>query len=954
MRKAMLVLLAGFAFAACDVERSFMGVEGGSSPLLPQADVGAFVGGASAADAAGVATLSMAFAWDGGAAAARQAVGADGGQIEGGVGVGKLRNCFQLILVDLSAPGRIWDFDERMSAAGDPRPRLQVGFLTGHTYGILVLMGHREGSEPPSLLASGFLKKSLAAGENGLVMPLTPIVVGAEFARYGDSSDVRRCGRLARTVGLDANTVYALVYTLGSASRYAGGRPGDALRVVSGDGVAPLREADKAAFHGLDDWVPADGLRLVSNFARYSFNPAGAAADVPDWYGAVRGGRCTNGVATYTVETGQAGLTAGSVFFNMVYAPFGLGDFAANWKDARKFSKPLAALPLWALRNGVNDAVQDEGTDFGAYDGTASHNGNGALSVGVADPEAPLAGLFEDDNPWPIGGPGAYWQDDGADAGDAKPTLQEALTRLNAALAAAGNRYGHYRIRVRGATAARAWSTDGADLSANRYPHITGANMLGNRKAGTGTAALSIVGVGSSTGPGPAAAVALREPGNLICLAPGAKLELAVDGVKLQGIAGAGHTVGPYAATVPATAAIVIPANPYNTTDDNNTALVYVGRGNVFEMLGGAELTGNWNSGAAGAAGRGGGAQVVGGVFRMTGDDAAVRHNYAGLCGGGVHLHGKGSTGLMSGAAVQISGNASGGGGGGAYVDGDASFVMEGENARISGNASDGAGGGAHIAGGASFTMRGSDSAISGNASASGGGGGAYATGGARFTMSGTASRISGNQAVGSGAAGGGVNSIGGAYFTMEAGEISGNPTGGAQPQFYGDRAGSIWPAGVHGSVHINGVPGHEFDMDAPAGGEMYATGSLGGTTYPNLNPATSVSAANWWEAHQSAGTVIRAAPAGASGGASGGTPGGAPSAILVSGITLDKTSVMLDPPSYPVHSTTLTATVTPANATNPTLSWSSSNPTGVSVGSPVVGADGKVSVTVTALVTGA
>jgi hypothetical protein len=34
--------------------------------------------------------------------------------------------------------------------------------------------------------------------------------------------------------------------------------------------------------------------------------------------------------------------------------------------------------------------------------------------------------------------------------------------------------------------------------------------------------------------------------------------------------------------------------------------------------------------------------------------------------------------------------------------------------------------------------------------------------------------------------------------------------------------------------VSIDGTPGNEFDMDAPTGGDMYATGFLGGTTYPN------------------------------------------------------------------------------------------------------------------------
>jgi hypothetical protein len=400
---------------------------------------GGFEGATSAAGPDGTASLRMTFRWaDGsGGEPARSAAGADGAQIQAGVGT--LRNFFQMILVDVSARDQIWDFDERMSIPGEARPTLTVGFLPGRTYGILILMGHKAGADaPPTLLASGYAMKTLEAGVNALEMPLVPIVVGAAFTHYANPQDVRQPGRLARTVGLDANAVYALVCTLGSATRYAGGRPGDALREVTGDGAAPLREADKAACHGRDDWMPPDGLHLVANYARYSFNPAGQASDVPDWY-EKNGGHGTNGVATYTVEAGQASDVAGSVYFNMVYAPFGLKALN-NWKDRGKFSHPVADVPLWIIRNGLNDAPQNADTNFGVYDGTASYNANGALSVGVAAAggvAAQGAGLYEDNNPWPI------------DAG-----LAGAPTDLTAALAfldgkGAQGAYGGYTVRLR-------------------------------------------------------------------------------------------------------------------------------------------------------------------------------------------------------------------------------------------------------------------------------------------------------------------------------------------------------------------------------------------------------------------------------------------------------------------------------------------------------------------------
>jgi hypothetical protein len=92
------------------------------------------------------------------------------------------------------------------------------------------------------------------------------------------------------------------------------------------------------------------------------------------------------------------------VYFNLVYAPFGFADFATSWKDAPKFSSRVEELPTWIIRNGVKDDEQNAGTDFAAYDGTPAHNGNGAVSVGVAAANPHRYGLFEDNNSWPIAG----------------------------------------------------------------------------------------------------------------------------------------------------------------------------------------------------------------------------------------------------------------------------------------------------------------------------------------------------------------------------------------------------------------------------------------------------------------------------------------------------------------------------------------------------------------------
>ena len=75
---------------------------------------------------------------------------------------------------------------------------------------------------------------------------------------------------------------------------------------------------------------------------------------------------------------------------------------------------------------------------------------------------------------------------------------------------------------------------------------------------------------------------------------------------------------------------------------------------------------------------------------------------------------------------------------------------------------------------------------------------------------------------------------------------------------------------------------------------------------------------------------------------------------LAVSGVTLDKTelSLSLNADGEPAATTQLTATLAPANATNTTLHWSSTDPTVVSVsaGEAVVDSEGKSTVTLTML----
>jgi hypothetical protein len=362
--------------------------------------------------------------------------------------------------------------------------------------------------------------------------------------------------------------------------------------------------------------------------------------------------------------------------------------------------------------------------------------------------------------------------------------------------------------------------------------------------------------------------VALREQGNLVYLAAGAKLEVAVDNVILKGLS-AGHTEanGTDIKIAPATVPIDIPAS--SPAIDNNVALVYVGQGNTFEMLGSADLTGNYNASTTSPAGRGGGAAIYGGIFRMTGDDSSVHHNYSGYRAGGVYSYGDGVLAqiIMAGENAEISFNATGddlaGGsailatgdtdpakasyfamtgnhakirgnqgrnGGGMQLYGAGSTgLMSGRYAQISGNTGTTSGGGLYVGGGAQFTMSGDNAAISGNKSATTGGG-LYVSSGSQFTMSGENAAISGNEAT---TAGGGMYVTGsGSQFTMsgENATISGNKSVTLGAGLYLAAGAQFTMSGTNAAISGN--------KSNQGGGGMYVTGSGSQFTMSGANAA--------------------------------------------------------------------------------------------------------------------
>lgn len=409
--------------------------------------------------------------------------------------------------------------------------------------------------------------------------------------------------------------------------------------------------------------------------------------------------------------------------------------------------------------------------------------------------------------------------------------------------------------------------------------------------------------------------------------------------------------------------------NMYGGTISSNTVIstiysssngggVYIDRGATFNMYGG---TIEKNSAVCKdtSYGLGGGVAIEGnsvsrsdatthGTFNMYG--GTISGNTAGKNGGGVYV-GEGTTfnmygGTISGNKVEATGGFDGNGGG-VYVQ-DGTFNMDG--GLISGNAASESnyadGGGVFVIG--NFTM--SDGTISGNKAYRGAGvqvGDYYpngSLGSGTFTM--TGGIIGGTTADAANIAtyGGGVNVWSTGTFDLRSGSIIGNEANGTVDENGG---------GVHsnGTFNVSGDPivksntreiqGSTYADNVDSSDKaINVVGALRGAVEIVVNRTSKTKitgVATYYSAipNDDESVTLRA-PTGSSGGETD---------VAVESVSLNKTSLTL----VEGNSESLTATVTPDNATNKTVTWSSSNTAVATVENGVVKAVGAGTATITA-----
>jgi hypothetical protein len=288
-----------------------------------------------------------------------------------------LRNIIQLIVVD--SAGKVASFSEsRRDGDSTDTVSFNVNLPAGEVYHFLLLQGHwpYQGEKesygylagPPTLLTAGFASSMIASGNNPIYIKQQILATDIAFVPAAGSGFKQVEPRTGREALLVPGR-WSLNWTVRK-GRVENGEP---LPGAAGNGFEALLEARKA----LNPFAADPGFKG----AQRSLNGAAAKSDDLS---------VTGNLASLDLDLAMN--TGGFVNFNLEYAPFGLSGSGAGWSE---YQSDLFDLneggPVWIIRNGLNDAVQDGNTDFSKVGDQASvgfYNGNGAVSYRVLDPAA--------------------------------------------------------------------------------------------------------------------------------------------------------------------------------------------------------------------------------------------------------------------------------------------------------------------------------------------------------------------------------------------------------------------------------------------------------------------------------------------------------------------------------------------------------------------------------------
>jgi hypothetical protein len=278
--------------------------------------------------------------------------------------------------------------EDRRTGDADENAFLSIESIEfGKTYHFLMLMGYwkHDGSynytetEPPTLLAAG-LRDQEVTGSGKITVVMWPIVVDTEF----------KSGSRTAAPEVNAGTpgkVSLLPFYWSVTWKVKKG--------VSGDGFEELVKAQKV--------IPANVNKsnLLVNSKPAIIAKAGEAESLVTLDEVIG-----NEITLSSIGDGNGSCTAGitkigtegTVQFKVEYVPFNLTSGEVWTNNKSKFNLDGSNVPVWIIRNGVNDDAQNTDTNFNNFATAGSTaNGNGAVAYVVTadkpkDPTNPQTG----------------------------------------------------------------------------------------------------------------------------------------------------------------------------------------------------------------------------------------------------------------------------------------------------------------------------------------------------------------------------------------------------------------------------------------------------------------------------------------------------------------------------------------------------------------------------------
>jgi hypothetical protein len=250
------------------------------------------------------------------------------------------------------------------------------------SYTFLVLMGHWNrtiynsatpytyNSVPPTLLAAGTVTTKPVPN---LSITMGQVIVDTVVVKGATSENVNLNGNRVTTLSPGS---WSVKWTL---------NPAIDGKTAAGYMNLLAAEGKNSSTSGINDISPAliKGQFDIST----SLDEASIATPFAQWY-------LIKDLSSYTV-IGNLGKV-GYVNFNLNYVPFK----GKSWSNSTVSTRlgtidpqgKEGGLPLWIIRNGINDAKQDSNTNFAVSSWSGTGNGNGAVAFTVdAGVDASLA-----------------------------------------------------------------------------------------------------------------------------------------------------------------------------------------------------------------------------------------------------------------------------------------------------------------------------------------------------------------------------------------------------------------------------------------------------------------------------------------------------------------------------------------------------------------------------------